>query len=113
MGHPLAKPAEVIDLSSPSGKPTLALLRTGKVELIRLGLPAGKTIPSHQAPDELIVHCLTGRIQFTTMGQTVELGPGQILYLLEAETHAVHAVEDSQVLLTILNPGKAGHHVEE
>lgn len=111
MATPHAVPGEIVDLSNSSGQPTRALFRTGLVELVRLGLPAGKTIPSHQAPGELIVHCLSGRVEFTTMGRTVTLEPGQLLHLLAAEPHAVHAVDDSQLLLTIVGPGRTTPHV--
>ena len=81
---------------------TGALFKTSHVEVIRLVLPQGKTIPEHKAPGELIVQCLEGRVEFTTMGESRELLPGGLLYLAESEPHALHALENSSVLVTIV-----------
>ena len=81
---------------------TGALFKTEHVEVIRLVLPQGKTIPEHKAPGELIVQCLEGCIEFTTMGQTRKLETGGLLYLTASEPHALHALENSSVLVTII-----------
>jgi quercetin dioxygenase-like cupin family protein len=100
-----AKPNEVISL--PLGtvlgsSKTTTLVKTADLELIRLVLPAGKEIPMHQAHGEITVQCLEGRISFTAESKTQELSPGQLLYLRTGEPHALKAIEDSSVLVTIL-----------
>ena len=72
------------------------------LELIRLVLPAGKEIPTHKAPGEITVQCLEGRVAFTAEGKTQELANGQLLYLTAGETHALKAIEDSSLLVTLL-----------
>lgn len=81
---------------------TTTLVKTADLEVIRLVLPKGKEIPSHQAPGEITVQCLEGRVAFTAHGKTEELGAAQMLYLAASEPHALKAVEDSTVLVTIL-----------
>jgi len=101
-----AQPGQVISLDlDEAGSETVGtrtLFKTPHVEVIRLVLPQGKTIPQHQAPGEIVVQGLTGRVQFKAMDKTIEVGPGQMFYLSAAEPHAVTAVEDCSFLLTIL-----------
>ena len=100
-----AKPAEIIPLqlgASLAGSKTTTLAKTAELELIRLVLPAGKEIPTHKAAGEITVQCLEGRVAFTTDHKTQELFAGQLLYLLAGDPHAVKALEDSSLLVTLL-----------
>jgi quercetin dioxygenase-like cupin family protein len=102
-----AKPNEVISL--PLGtvlgsSKTTTLVKTDDLELIRLVLPAGKEIPLHQAHGKITVQCLEGRITFTAESKTQELTPGQLLYLVGGEPHALKALDDSAVLVTLILP---------
>lgn len=100
-----AKPNEVISLplrTDLGSSRTITLVKTNDLELIRLVLPAGKEIPMHQAHGEITVQCLEGRITFTAESKTQELTPGQLLYLVGGEPHALKAIEDSSVLVTLL-----------
>jgi quercetin dioxygenase-like cupin family protein len=105
MSIPHAQSGEVISLilgSALSDSKTRTLAKTEDLELIRLILPAGKEIPSHKAPGEITVQCLEGRVAFTAGGKTQELTPGKLLYLAAGEPHAVKAIEDSSLLVTLL-----------
>jgi quercetin dioxygenase-like cupin family protein len=108
MAIPHAQPGELMDArplgAALSETQTHTLIKTSAAELIRMVLPAGKELKEHRAPGEIIVHCLEGRVEFTTMGKTEELTPGKLLLLPPAEPHAVRALEDSSFLLTILFP---------
>ncbi|MFG0262725.1 MAG: cupin domain-containing protein, partial [Novipirellula sp. JB048] len=68
----------------------------------RLNLPAGKTIPEHKTAREIMVQCIEGRVTFTAMGTANELTAGKMLHLAAAEPHAVHALENSSLLVTIM-----------
>lgn len=81
---------------------TTTLVKTADLEVIRLVLPAGKEIPSHQAPGEITVQCLEGKVAFMAHGKTQELAAGQMLYLAAREPHALKGVEDSTVLVTLM-----------
>jgi quercetin dioxygenase-like cupin family protein len=74
------------------------------LELIRLILPAGKAIPTHKAPGEITVQCLEGHVVFTATGKTQHLSAGELLYLSAEQPHAVEAIEDSSLLVTMLLP---------
>ncbi|TWU22037.1 Cupin domain protein [Novipirellula galeiformis] len=101
-----AKPGEVLEVGplgdAIAATKTRALLKTESVEVLRLNLPAGKTIAEHKAPGEITVQCIEGRVTFTAMGQSHELTAGKLLYLSAAEPHAVQAQEDSSLLVTII-----------
>lgn len=100
-----ARPNEIVQLplgTALSHSKTMTLVKSDDLELIRLVLPADKEIPMHQAHGEITVQCLEGRISFTAESKTHELMPGQLLYLRTGEPHALKAIEDSSVLVTIL-----------
>ena len=104
-----ANPSEVIHLqrlgSDIASTKTSTLFKTEVMEAIRLVLPAGKQIAEHKAPSEITVFCLEGRVKFTSQGEAKEIVAGDLLYLTAAAPHAVEAVEDSTVLVTILLKG--------
>ena len=101
-----AKPTEVIDVR-PLGAElkeaqTATLIKTDCLEVIRLVLPAGKEIKRHSVPGEITIQCLEGNVAFSTEQSDRELTAGKLLYLNGSDDHAVRAVEDSSLLVTIL-----------
>lgn len=107
MQSTLKQPGEVVQVLPADTEATAMkkspLVRSDRVKVIRLELPAGKILPEHKAPGELTVHCLAGRIEFTTMGRTEQLTPGSLIYLPPGGLHSVEAIEASTILLTIFN----------
>jgi len=106
MAIPHAQPGEIVDLR-PMGPAvattkTTTLVKTSTLELIRLVLPAGKDIAEHKVAGEITVQCLEGEVEFTGAGKTQTLKAGQLVYLGGNEPHAVRAVTDASVLVTIL-----------
>lgn len=101
-----AKPGEVVDVrplgSALADSKTHTLFKTNNLEVVRLVMSAGKEISEHEAPGEITVQCLEGKIAFTALGKTEELGAGQMLYLASEEPHSVKCIEDASFLLTIL-----------
>ncbi len=81
---------------------TTALVKTPHLEVIRLVVPAGKKIPPHQAPGEITVQCLEGRVAFEAHGKRQELDAGAFLHLSAGEPHALEGIENASVLVTIL-----------
>lgn len=101
-----AQPGEVVDVR-PLGPAlvttkTRTLFKTENVEVLRIVMPAGKEISEHEAPGEIIVHCLEGKVAFTAFGKTTELEAGQLMYLVAEEPHSVTCIDDASFLLTIL-----------
>ncbi|MCA9215933.1 MAG: cupin domain-containing protein [Planctomycetales bacterium] len=105
-----ARPGQLIDIG-PYGdtftdQQTHTVVKTSEIEIIRLVLPKGKDIATHSAPRQLIVQCLEGHVQFSTMGNELTLRPGSLFYLPPGEPHSLRAIEDSSLLLTMLLPKK-------
>lgn len=112
MAIPHAKSGEVIDLR-PGGEPlapapTSTLVKTDKLEVIRLAVPVGKELPRHQVPGEITVQCLEGRVTFMAGATARELRAGQMLYLAGNEPHSLRGIENTSVLLTILLHQRCG-----
>jgi quercetin dioxygenase-like cupin family protein len=106
MALPHAAPAEVIDVSPLGAKlkdaQTTTLVKTESLEVLRVVLPAGKEIKRHNVPGEITVQCLEGHVVFSAGGSARELTAGKLLYLRGCTDHALRAVEDSSLLVTIL-----------
>ena len=101
-----AQSGEVIDIRPLAEKlsesKTHTLLKTEHIEVLRMVLPAGKVIAEHKARGDITVQCLEGEIKFTSPTGTKTLCAGKMLFLNAAELHAVEAITDASVLVTIL-----------
>ena len=76
------------------------------MEVVGVGMPAGKAMREHQTPGEATVQCLEGAVEFHA-GESVQLlQPGDFVHLAPRSPHALKAVKVSSLLLTIcLLPG--------
>lgn len=106
MAIPHAASGQIIDIR-PLGEKlkksvTTTLIKTDRLEVIRVVLPAGKEIPYHKVPGEVTVQCLEGMVGFQSHGQTQVLQPGHLLCLSGDELHALTGLEDASILVTIL-----------
>ncbi len=81
---------------------SIALVKTGQLELIRLVLPKGKGMPSHQVAGDITVQCLQGEIAFEAHGRSQTLHAGEMLYLAGGAPHSLRAESDAVALLTIV-----------
>ncbi len=73
-----------------------------------LALTAGTSLAEHETPGEATVQVLSGRIRLTT-GDTAWEGRSGDLLVVPGARHAVHAVEDSAILLTVSKAIHASH----
>ena len=81
---------------------TTALFKTGALEVMRLVVPAHKSVPAHQVKGEVTVQCLEGEVDFTAGGLTQRMTAGQLLWLEGGVTHSLTALKDSSLLVTLL-----------
>jgi quercetin dioxygenase-like cupin family protein len=65
-----------------------------------VALTAGTSLAEHENPGEATVQVLHGRIQLKAGEAIWEGRPGDLL-VVPAARHALHAVEDSAILLTV------------
>lgn len=86
---------------------SVALFKSSQLEVIRLVLHAGKSMPPHKVRGEITLQCLEGRLHLELRSGVTVLDAGQLLFLDGDELHAVSAPVDASALLTIvLAPGQ-------
>ena len=86
-----------------------SLLKTERLQLLHMVLPARRDQPAHQVDDECTIHCLEGDVEVQMPGGARRLGPGQLVVLPAQQRHSLHARVDSAVLVTLLlRDGDAG-----
>lgn len=109
MSIPHATAGEVINIA-PFGnqlaqKKTFALFKSADLEVLRLVLQAGKSMPAHKVTHESTLLCLEGKLEITTdTPALITLLPQQLLLLPAGQVHSVMALEPSSALLTIVLP---------
>ena len=83
---------------------TQALMKSRQLEIVRIVLHAGKNLPEHQVEGELTLQCLKGLCILATPERTVSLKEGDWVHLQAHEPHALTAVADTVMLLTLRLP---------
>ena len=78
-----------------------ALVKARDLELVRLVLPQGKTLPAHSVPGDITLLCLEGVVEVQAGGVSRLLETGQLMYLAGGVSHALRALIDASLLLTI------------
>ena len=81
---------------------TVALFKSAQIEVIRLVLATGKSMPQHKLAGDITIQCLEGRLHVLWNGTSTELLPGELLFLLGHMPHSVTALEDASALVTIV-----------
>ncbi|WP_367067809.1 cupin domain-containing protein [Oryzisolibacter sp. LB2S] len=110
MALPHASPGQIVRLDPLGERLTesvsTALFKAAQLEVVRLVLPRGHTMRDHRVQGEITLHCLEGVIDLTVDGRTQPMHAGDLVYLAAGQPHALHAVQDSSLLLTLcLLPG--------
>lgn len=86
-----------------------SLLKTERLQLLHLVLPARRDVPAHEVNDECTIHCLEGDVEVQMAGGSRRLGPGELVVLPARQRHSLSARVDSAVLVTLLlRDGDAG-----
>jgi quercetin dioxygenase-like cupin family protein len=101
-----ASSGELIDIR-PYGRDlktaiTRTLYKSDHLEVFRLIMLAGKGLPEHRVAGELTVQCLEGCIEMSASGRVDLMRPGDLACLAGGVPHALKALEDSSVLVTLL-----------
>lgn len=92
------------------------LLRSQHLQVFRVVLRKGEEFDDHAVPGEITVQCLEGLVDFRIGNDAVKrLVSGQLLYLDGGQPHALEALADASVLVTIYHPRHpdepAGEHM--
>mgnify|MGYP001171433580 CR=1 FL=1 len=84
-----------------TGTISTALFKAAQLEVVRLVLPRGQSMREHRVQGEITLQCIEGVIDLTVDGRTKPMQPGDLVYLARGQPHALHAVQDASLLLTI------------
>jgi quercetin dioxygenase-like cupin family protein len=82
------------------------LVRSPAIEIFRMVLPAGKTVAPHRVPGAITIQCLEGEIEFEAHGRSNIMRAAHLVYLEPLAVHALKAIEDSSVLVTLTHAGE-------
>ena len=86
-----------------------SLIKTERLQLLHLVLPAHRDLPEHRVDDECTLHCLEGEVEVVTGTVTKRLRAGELVVLPALLAHSVRARSDSALLVTLmLRQGDAG-----
>jgi quercetin dioxygenase-like cupin family protein len=113
MALPHAQPLDVIDIGPLGPKlheaVSTSLLKTDRLQLLHLVLPARRDVPQHHVDDECTIHCLEGDVEVAMPLGVRRLAPGQLVVLPAGQPYSLSARADSAVLMTLLlRHGDAG-----
>jgi quercetin dioxygenase-like cupin family protein len=86
---------------APAGHLGKTLLRAGDLRVVLIVLGAGAKIPEHSAEGSVAIQVLDGRVVVGALQSSFDLGRGQMLALERGVPHALVAVEDAAILLSI------------
>ncbi|MDB5798671.1 MAG: cupin protein [Paucimonas sp.] len=90
-----------------------ALLRTERLEVMRLVLPAGKSFPEHHVDGESTIQCIEGVVELHAHGSIKPMRANQMVYLGPGVRHALVAQQDASVLVTILRNQQLPHEADD
>jgi quercetin dioxygenase-like cupin family protein len=113
MAIPHARPLDVINVSplgdKLQGSVSTSLIKTGRLQLLHMVLPAHKDQPFHHVAEECTIHCLEGTVEVVTGQGTSRLDAGNLVLLPARQQHSLRARTDCAVLVTlVLDHGDAG-----
>ena len=87
-----------------------SLIKTDRLQLLHLVLPARHDVPEHHVEEECCIHCLEGEVEVAMPGGSRHLAPGDLVVLPARQKYSLRSRElDSAVLMTLLlRHGDAG-----
>jgi quercetin dioxygenase-like cupin family protein len=118
MALPHAQPLDVLNVA-PLGAAlrqtvSTSLLKTARLQLLHLVLPAHHDHPTHHVNDECTLHCLEGIVEVVMPGGIRRLHAGQLVVLPARQPHGLRARTDCALLVTLLlqggDAGQGGGH---
>src|SRR3569623_1861869 len=114
MALPHASPLDVINVAPLGDKlqeaVSTSLIKTDRLQLLHMVLPAHKDLPFHHVDEECTIHCLEGVVEVVMGAGTKQLPAGNVVVLPAKESHSLRARTDCAVLVTLLlRDGDAGN----
>jgi len=67
------------------------------------GFDKGEGLTEHTANRAAVVQVLSGQLQFNVEGESIDLAPGQWLYMTQGAPHTLEALEPTIMILTLIS----------
>jgi quercetin dioxygenase-like cupin family protein len=101
------------EIETPEGSRSPVVLHSQEdtARAILVGLDPGQELGDHQVKEHTFVLVVQGTAQVAAGGDSVEAGPGTLLYFTRGEQHAI-STRDGARLLLLLAPWPAADHYE-
>ncbi len=78
-----------------------SLIKSQMLQLMRVVLRAGEQLNEHHVRGEITLQCLEGQARVDTPEHRMALSAGQLVLLPAGEPHAVQALSDTSLLVTV------------
>jgi quercetin dioxygenase-like cupin family protein len=82
----------------------ITLVKHGPLRVVLMALRSGTHLEEHHAVGPLTLHVLSGMVRVHTIGRAMDLGRGTLLALDASVEHDVEALEESTLLLNLVQP---------
>lgn len=97
------EPIDVRPLGSAwAGAGSTSLLKSQHLQVLRVVLRRGESLPEHHVPGEITIQCLEGEASVGTPSREVRLRAGEMLMLPGGTAHSLRAHADASLLFTVL-----------
>jgi quercetin dioxygenase-like cupin family protein len=92
---------------APNGIVSRTLLRTAHARTVLFGFAAGQELTEHTSTQHALIQILSGECEFSLAGKPHVLKAGHLLYMPPNLPHAVKALTEFSMLLTLSKPEAA------
>lgn len=106
MSIPHAHSGQAIDVApygaSLAEQRSVALFKSTQLEVMRLVLATGKSMPEHRISGEITIQCIEGVLDVQVDGISSLLQSGQLMFLAGHVPHSVTALAPASALVTLV-----------
>ena len=85
---------------------SVTVVKTSNLSIVLTAIKKGATLCGHQVDGPITLQVVSGAIQFGVAGEPRRLATGTVIALDKAIPHDIEALEDSELLLTIVKDVK-------
>ena len=85
---------------------SVTVVKTSNLSIVLTAIKKGATLCGHEVDGPITLQVLSGAVQFGVAGEPRTLAAGTLIALEEAIPHDIQALEDSELLLTIVREFK-------
>jgi quercetin dioxygenase-like cupin family protein len=85
---------------------SVTVVKTSNLSIVLTAIKKGATLCGHEVNGPITLQVLSGAIQFGVAGERRALAAGTVIALDKAVPHDIQALEDSELLLTIVKEVK-------